>query len=160
LPEAAAAPPRRSLSRTERAQLLDLLRAVVTRGTGRGAALPGTPVYGKTGTSQDYRDAYFIGFTVDLVVGVWVGNDDNTPMAGVTGGALPAQIWRAFAGYALRPKGAVVQARPAAREPVMSGPMRAEPAEEAPPAQTPGPPPLQTPAIAPAPAVEASPAAN
>ena len=53
-------------------------------------------VVGKTGTSQDYRDAWFVGFTNDLVVGVWVGNDDRTPMKGMTGGALPAQIWKQF----------------------------------------------------------------
>jgi len=72
----------------------------VTSGTGRAAA--GLPVatFGKTGTSQDYRDAWFIGFAGDLVVGVWVGNDDNVPMNGVTGGDLPAAIWREFMGRA------------------------------------------------------------
>jgi penicillin-binding protein 1A len=74
----------------------DLLGAVVTRGTGRGAALS-VPAYGKTGTSQDSRDALFIGFTDDLVVGVWVGNDDNSPLpGGIAGGGLPARIWRDF----------------------------------------------------------------
>jgi membrane peptidoglycan carboxypeptidase len=51
---------------------------------------------GKTGTSQDYRDAWFIGFNDALVVGVWVGNDDDTPMRGVVGGGLPASIWKQF----------------------------------------------------------------
>jgi penicillin-binding protein 1A len=76
-------------------EMKDMLRAVVTSGTGRGAALQ-VPTYGKTGTSQDYRDAIFIGFTDDLVVGVWVGNDDNTPLGQVAGGGLPARIWRDF----------------------------------------------------------------
>jgi membrane peptidoglycan carboxypeptidase len=61
------------------------------------------PVFGKTGTTQDHRDAWFIGFTPDLVVGVWVGNDDNAPMRAVTGGGLPAAIWRSFVADALEP---------------------------------------------------------
>ncbi|ARO29167.1 penicillin binding protein 1A [Rhizobium sp. NXC14] len=75
--------------------LLGLLQLVVERGTGRGAD-PGTFAAGKTGTSQNNRDAWFVGFTDALVVGVWVGNDDDAPMKGVTGGALPAHIWRDF----------------------------------------------------------------
>ena len=75
--------------------LLTLLQLVVERGTGRQAD-PGTFAAGKTGTSQDNRDAWFVGFTDPLVAGVWVGNDDNTPMKGITGGALPARIWRKF----------------------------------------------------------------
>ncbi len=64
-------------------------------GTGRRARLP-IRAYGKTGTSQDYRDAWFIGFAGNLVVGVWVGNDDFKPMKRVTGGSLPAEIWVTF----------------------------------------------------------------
>lgn len=75
--------------------LLGLLQLVVERGTGRGAN-PGTFAAGKTGTSQNYRDAWFVGFTEPLVAGVWVGNDDGAPMIKVTGGALPAHIWRDF----------------------------------------------------------------
>jgi membrane peptidoglycan carboxypeptidase len=75
--------------------MMDLLSSVVRNGTGRAAQLD-LPVAGKTGTSQDYRDAWFVGFTPDLVVGVWVGNDDNSPMKGVTGGSLPATIWQDF----------------------------------------------------------------
>jgi membrane peptidoglycan carboxypeptidase len=73
-----------------------LLQDVVDHGTGRAAALDDDSVAGKTGTSQDYRDAWFVGFNKALVVGVWVGNDDRSPMKGVTGGSLPAQIWRRF----------------------------------------------------------------
>ena len=74
--------------------MLTLLAASV-RGTGRAAALA-VDAYGKTGTSQSGRDAWFIGFAGDLVVGVWVGNDDNTPNPGLHGGGIPAQIWRNF----------------------------------------------------------------
>ncbi|MCB1396990.1 MAG: transglycosylase domain-containing protein [Rhodobacter sp.] len=64
-------------------------------GTGRRAALPdGREAAGKTGTTTSARDAWFIGFTADYVVGVWMGNDDNSPLTGVTGGGLPAEIWR------------------------------------------------------------------
>ncbi len=81
---------------TLRPQLLALLTGAVERGTGRAAAMPGKVVAGKTGTSQDHRDAWFVGFTDELVVGVWVGNDDNSPMERVTGGQLPARIWKQF----------------------------------------------------------------
>jgi penicillin-binding protein 1A len=77
-------------------ELTMLLRAVVNHGTGRAAALDDDDVAGKTGTSQDYRDAWFVGFNRALVVGVWVGNDDRSPMKGVTGGSLPADIWKRF----------------------------------------------------------------
>ena len=75
-------------------EMLELLGASI-RGTGRAAALS-IPAYGKTGTSQSGRDAWFIGFAGDLVVGVWVGNDDKTPNPGLHGGGVPAQIWRNF----------------------------------------------------------------
>jgi penicillin-binding protein 1A len=73
----------------------EMLKGVVDHGTG-GAARIGRPVAGKTGTTSDYKDAWFIGFTPELVAGVWVGNDDNMPMKKVTGGMLPAQIWHNF----------------------------------------------------------------
>jgi penicillin-binding protein 1A len=76
-----------------RAALLDMMGAVIQEGTGRAARL-GQKAYGKTGTTQDYRDALFVGFTGDLVVGVWVGNDDHSPMNRVVGGDIPARIWR------------------------------------------------------------------
>jgi penicillin-binding protein 1A len=77
-----------------------MLEQVVTEGTGEAAALD-RPAAGKTGTSQDFRDAWFIGYTADLVAGVWVGNDDGTPMKRVTGGRLPAAIWHDFMTAAL-----------------------------------------------------------
>ncbi len=76
-----------------------MLQATVEWGTGKAARFD-WPAAGKTGTSQDSRDAWFIGYTANLVVGVWTGNDDAAPMDGVTGGALPAQIWRDFASRA------------------------------------------------------------
>jgi penicillin-binding protein 1A len=78
-----------------RQPLVELLRGVVDYSTGRSAALSGFAA-GETGTSQNYRDAWFIGFNNALVVGVWRGNDDNTPMNGVVGGGLPASIWKQF----------------------------------------------------------------
>jgi penicillin-binding protein 1A len=78
-----------------RAALVPLLEAVVNNGTGRAARL-GRRAAGKTGTTQDYRDAWFVGFTTDIVVGVWVGNDDNSPMERVVGGDLPAKIWHDY----------------------------------------------------------------
>ncbi|MGB6173898.1 MAG: PBP1A family penicillin-binding protein [Xanthobacteraceae bacterium] len=80
---------------TVHAEMLDLLSSVVREGTGTSARLD-RPVGGKTGTSEDYRDAWFVGFTSDLVVGVWVGNDDNSPMNDVVGGSVPAAIWHDF----------------------------------------------------------------
>jgi penicillin-binding protein 1A len=93
--------------------LRDVLHAVVDHGTGRGANLS-VPTFGKTGTTSDYRDAWFVGFAGDLVVGVWVGNDDNTPMPGVTGGSTPARIWRSFMAEAL----GTTPARPAPAVPL------------------------------------------
>ncbi len=73
--------------------LVGMMQNVIEYGTGQGAKLP-WPAYGKTGTSQDSRDAWFIGFTPEIVTAVWLGNDDNTSMKAVTGGSFPAHIWR------------------------------------------------------------------
>ncbi len=79
----------------KRDEMLDMLIATVKQGTGRAADI-GRPAAGKTGTSEDNRDGWFIGFTGDLVVGVWVGRDDNKPVEGLSGGGLPARIWHDF----------------------------------------------------------------
>ncbi|HEV8406747.1 MAG TPA: PBP1A family penicillin-binding protein [Sphingomicrobium sp.] len=81
--------------RRDRAPMLDLLYAAANEGTGRRAALA-IPTFGKTGTTQENRDAVFIGFAGDLVVGVWVGRDDNRSLGKVSGGTIPAEIWRSF----------------------------------------------------------------
>ncbi|ATW04105.1 transglycosylase domain-containing protein [Sphingorhabdus sp. YGSMI21] len=89
------------------ADMETLLRAAVNEGTGRRAMLT-IPNYGKTGTSQNNRDALFVGYAGDgedrLVVGVWIGNDDNTPLKGVSGGSLPARIWKDFMQQAVQSK--------------------------------------------------------
>ncbi|MBI3453664.1 MAG: penicillin-binding protein 1A [Rhodospirillales bacterium] len=77
------------------AAMNDMLTAVIAGGTGRAATLD-RPAAGKTGTSQDFRDAWFIGYTADYVAGVWLGNDNDQPMDRVTGGSLSARLWRAF----------------------------------------------------------------
>jgi penicillin-binding protein 1A len=74
--------------------LNDMLNGAVVYGTGKRAALSDRPAAGKTGTTQDFRDAWFIGYTAQLTAGVWVGNDNGKPMNRATGGSLPADIWR------------------------------------------------------------------
>ncbi|MFV9875151.1 MAG: transglycosylase domain-containing protein [Rickettsiales endosymbiont of Dermacentor nuttalli] len=86
----------RILSTKTVSSLKILLRSAVSIGTGKSAELEGKTAYGKTGTTQNYRDAWFIGFTDDLTAGVWVGNDNNQPMKKVTGGTIPAYIWKEF----------------------------------------------------------------
>jgi membrane carboxypeptidase/penicillin-binding protein PbpC len=78
-----------------REPLIELVKQPVERGSARAAAT-GSFAAGKTGTTQDHRDAWFVGFNNELVVGIWVGNDDRTPMDAVTGGSLPAGMWRSF----------------------------------------------------------------
>jgi penicillin-binding protein 1A len=77
-----------------------LMRAVVTGGTGRRADVPGVPTLGKTGTTSSYRDAWFCGFTGNYVAVVWYGNDDYTALNKMTGGTLPAETWQKFMAYA------------------------------------------------------------
>ena len=71
----------------------DMMNAGITRGTGAAAAIPLHIAAGKTGTSQASRDAWFVGYTAHYVAGIWVGNDDNSPMKKVTGGTVPAELW-------------------------------------------------------------------
>jgi len=86
---------RRVISAEAAAHTTDMLRAVVDWGTGKSAGF-GIPAAGKSGTSQDFRDAWFIGYVGNLVTAVWVGNDNNAPMDRVTGSSIPAAIWKAF----------------------------------------------------------------
>ncbi len=79
------------VSPTNAAQMTRLMAETVTSGTGRAARLDGRPTAGKTGTTQDFRDAWFVGFTADLVCGVWIGNDNNAPMLHATGGTAAGQ---------------------------------------------------------------------
>jgi penicillin-binding protein 1A len=81
--------------------MIRMMRGVVTSGTGTRAAISGRDIAGKTGTTSDYRDAWFVGFTGGFVTTVWVGRDDNTVMRRVTGGGAPAAIWRDYMSAAL-----------------------------------------------------------
>jgi penicillin-binding protein 1A len=83
------------ISETSASELTDMLEGVIKKGTGTRANI-GRPAAGKTGTTSNYHDAWFVGYTPDLVAGVWVGNDDNSSTGGIMGGQLPAEIWKAF----------------------------------------------------------------
>jgi penicillin-binding protein 1A len=92
--------PTQALGRIVDARYVAMMNAMMhetlVNGTARHAELPGWMAAGKTGTSQDYRDAWFIGYTPHLVTGVWLGNDDNSPSHKATGGGLPVEIWSRF----------------------------------------------------------------
>src|SRR6185312_14809845 len=108
------------------AEMTQLLSGVLVHGSGRAAALD-RPAAGKTGTTSDYRDALFVGFTADYVTGVWFGNDDNAPMNKVTGGSLPARTWHAFMveaekGLPPRPLPGSLLPAPPARAPAPTNP--------------------------------------
>jgi len=94
-------PRTRVLATRPLSQINMMLATVVREGTGKSARMEGRDVAGKTGTTNDYRDAWFIGYTADFVTGVWVGNDDNSKMARVTGGTIPAKIWHDYMNGAL-----------------------------------------------------------
>jgi penicillin-binding protein 1A len=78
------------------AAMTGLMTQVMATGTGKAARLNDRPSAGKTGTTQDFRDAWFVGFSADLVCGVWIGNDDNAAMKHAVGGGLPAHIFKSF----------------------------------------------------------------
>ncbi|MCK8483364.1 penicillin-binding protein [Aliiroseovarius sp. S2029] len=84
----------RVISQQAAQQLVYMMSRVVEAGTGSRAKIDGLEIAGKTGTTNSSRDAWFIGFTAEYVMGVWMGYDDNTPLKGVTGGGLPAEMWR------------------------------------------------------------------
>ncbi|MEA2890621.1 MAG: penicillin-binding protein, partial [Bradyrhizobium sp.] len=78
------------------AMMNTMMQETLLSGTARKAEIPGWSAAGKTGTSQDFRDAWFIGYTANLVTGVWLGNDDNSPTKKATGGGLPVEVWTRF----------------------------------------------------------------
>ena len=86
----------RVMSPEDAAEVVGMMTEVMATGTGKAAKLDERPSAGKTGTTQDFHDAWFVGFSADLVTGVWVGNDDNSPMAHATGGTLPAHVFHSF----------------------------------------------------------------
>ena len=89
------------ISESSAAELTSMLQDVIRAGTGRRANI-GRPAAGKTGTTSDYHDAWFVGYTPDLVASVWIGNDDNTSLGGIYGGTVPATIWKNFMTEALK----------------------------------------------------------
>ncbi len=88
------------------AQMNDMLSNALANGTGKAARLSRFPAAGKTGTSQDYRDGWFIGYSQQLTTGIWFGNDDGAAMKAVTGGGLPARTWKVFMDEAMAPQAA------------------------------------------------------
>jgi penicillin-binding protein 1A len=88
--------PPRVLSETVVTNMNSMMEGVMTFGTGKSARIPGWQAAGKSGTTQSFRDALFIGFTSNLTTGVWFGNDDGKSMKKVTGGGLPAKAWKEF----------------------------------------------------------------
>ena len=93
--------PRSVIGQPALAYMIEMMRQVLISGTGGRARVPGYDLAGKTGTTSDYKDAWFVGYTGGFTAAVWLGRDDDTPMKRVTGGAAPAEVWRAFMAAAL-----------------------------------------------------------
>jgi penicillin-binding protein 1A len=135
-----AAPQPQVIANPPISELLQMLRAVTVSGTGVRAAIPGRDVAGKTGTTSDYRDAWFCGVTGGLATVVWLGRDDNAPMRRITGGSAPAELWRSImlAAYRRLPTGPIPPGPP----PPLAAPAPALAAAPAPPAPAPVGPPI------------------
>ena len=103
-------------------EMTEMMRQVLVSGTGTRAAVSGFDLAGKTGTTSDFRDAWFIGFTGGFTTAVWTGRDDDSPMRGVTGGSAPAEIWHDFMAASL-PRLNV--------QPIPGGPAPAPPVQDA-----------------------------
>jgi penicillin-binding protein 1A len=121
-----AKPPRTQVIGNPALQYMNqMMRQVLVSGSGAGARVAGYDLAGKTGTTSDYRDAWFVGYTGGFTAAVWVGKDNNTPMKAVTGGTFPARIWRSFMSGALPrlrvstiPGGDPVPQAPASGDPI------------------------------------------
>ena len=113
-----------AMSNRDLGSMNSMMRAVVTQGTAKKAQIPDFDIAGKTGTSQDYRDAWFVGYSSYLVAGVWLGNDDNSPTKTVTGGSVPAVIWKdvmevAHANLSPAPLPGYIEEQPEATDPYL-----------------------------------------
>ena len=135
------------ISPANEAAMTGMMTEVVLTGTGKSARLADRPTAGKTGTTQDFHDAWFVGFTADLVTGVWVGNDNSAPMKKATGGTLPAHIFHGF----MEDTEQGLPVKPLAGSLVLAA---AEQAQEAAPVAPPASPPADVPASMPAPAAK------
>ncbi|MGO4439825.1 transglycosylase domain-containing protein [Rhizobium sp. RAF56] len=146
--------PPRLLSETVVANMDAMMAGVISVGTGRSARIPGWQAAGKTGTTQSFRDALFVGFTNEMTTGVWFGNDDGKSMKKVTGGGLPAKAWKEFmvaahkgltptpifGGGQIIDNGATIAAtgKPTTIESILSGVLGNDSSAGAPPATVPG----------------------
>ena len=134
-------PPAPAIGNPALGDLNRMLRTAVSAGTGKGAAIPGHDLAGKTGTTSDYKDAWFCGYTGGFAACAWMGRDDNSPMGRIAGGGAPAELWRTFMASALKR---------IPRQAIPYGPPPPQPADED--ASSPDASPAETPALIPLPA--------